>query len=172
MLIMNGIYLLLARRIENLKPLVLFQLVIDIVHYTLTVYKTGGGTSPFTFLYLMVIFSSAMIVTGKTAYLIAGITSLSFSGLQQNKQKQLKKANEVMTKKNETMLLLYRTSKSLNSYQQRTGRENRNESICHGAPGAERQKRGCYRNRQEFREWIHYRKRKSRPVTGRLRGRK
>ncbi len=168
MLIMNSIYLISVRRIKNLKPLVLFQLIIDIVHYTLTVYKTGGGTSPFTFLYLMVIFSSAMIVTGKTAYLIAGITSLSFSGiiffeavnilphqdffspfsglqgsssyliltwafsvfsffafaalaayligLQQNKQRQLKKANEVMMKKNKTMLLLYHTSKSLNSY--------------------------------------------------------
>ena len=78
MLIMNVIYLVLVRRIDNLKRLVMFQVIVDIVLYSLTVYKTGGGTSPFTFLYLMVIFSSAMMVTGRTAYLTAGITSLAF----------------------------------------------------------------------------------------------
>ena len=168
MLLLNGTYMLLVRKMENLRPLVIFQLMIDIVHYSLTVYKTGGGTSPFTFLYLMVIFSGAMLVTSKTAYLMAGITACAFSGivvfenigiiphqdffspysgldqersylllswiftvfslfafaalagyligLSQKKQRQLARANVVMKKKNETMLLLYRTSKALNNY--------------------------------------------------------
>ena len=168
MLIMNVVYLLLVRRVHNLRPLVFFQIIIDVVHYTLTVYKTGGGASPFTFLYLMVIFASAMIVTGKTAYLTAGLCSLSFTGivvlevlniiphqdffspyaglqasasylvltwlftvfslfafaalaaylitLSQRKELDLTQANQVMIRKNETMLLLYRTSKSLSSF--------------------------------------------------------
>jgi len=80
-LAMNLVYMVLVRRIRNLGPLVFFQLVIDVVHFTLTVYKTGGITSPFTFLYFIVIFSGAILVAGKTAYILAGLSSVLFTGI-------------------------------------------------------------------------------------------
>jgi hypothetical protein len=78
-LVMNIAYAVLVRKIQNIGPLVLFQLIIDVVHYSLTIYKTGGITSPFTFLYFLVIFSAAIIVTGKTAYIISGLCSVLFT---------------------------------------------------------------------------------------------
>ena len=172
-LLFNVIYTILVRKLENLKPLVLFQLMIDVIHFTLTIYKTGGVVSPFAFLYFIVIFSGSMLITGKTAYLIAGICSFLYSlmiilekrefimhqdffiplsGLEQNpsylilswsfaifsffafaalasyltglihrRERELKDANKTLNKKHETMLLLYRTSRALNS--SRTVRE-------------------------------------------------
>lgn len=167
-MVMNIVYMVLVRKIKNLGPLVLFQLIIDVVHFSLTIYKTGGITSPFTFLYFLVIFSAAIIVTGKTAYIIAGLCSAfftliivgvnrmiipnqdffsPFSGLDRNssyiiltwcfsifsffafaalaaylsnllhkRQMRLREANRVLERKNQTMLLLYRTSEALNAY--------------------------------------------------------
>jgi len=167
-LLMNLAYVVLVRRVKNLGPLVFLQLMIDVVHFSLTVYKTGGITSPFGFLYFFVIFSAAIVVAGKTAYIIAGVSSLfftfitiavnkglipnqdffsPFSGLERNssyiilnwsftifsffafaalasylinllhkKQNTLKQANIILSKKNNTMLLLYRTSEALSSY--------------------------------------------------------
>ncbi len=166
-LVMNLIYMALVRRVQNLGPLVFFQLIIDVIHFSLTVYKTGGITSPFTFLYFIVIYSGAILVAGKTAYIIAGLSSLLFTGItilvnrgllptqdffspftgfQENrsyitltwiftifsffifaalssyltnllhkKQRNLKDANRVLSKKNSTMLLLYRTGEALNT---------------------------------------------------------
>ncbi|MEW5814231.1 MAG: GAF domain-containing protein [Spirochaetota bacterium] len=116
----------------------------------------------------MVIFSSSILITGKTAFIIAALSSLLYSliimferlkliphqdyfspltglqhnpsyiiltwsfsvfsffafaalasylaGLLQKRQKKLAEANQVLDKKNKTMLLLYKTSKALNSY--------------------------------------------------------
>ncbi len=167
-LLMNVAYVILVRKVKNLGPLVFLQLMIDVVHFSLTVYKTGGITSPFAFLYFFVIFSAAIVVAGKTAYIIAGVSSLlftfiiiavnrhlipnqdffsPFSVLERNssyiiltwsftifsffafaalasyltnllhkRQNTLKQANLILSKKNSTMLLLYRTSEALNSY--------------------------------------------------------
>jgi hypothetical protein len=167
-LMMNGVYTVLVRKIRNLKPLVLFQLIIDVVHFTLTVYKTGGITSPFSFLFFFVIFSTSILVSGKASYIIAGLSALFYtlivvfevqgiiphqdffspftvlmgntsflvlswsfstfslfgfaaltsylSGLLHKRQRKLEEANKLMTRKNRTMVLLYRTSKALNSY--------------------------------------------------------
>lgn len=78
-LVMNIVYVILVRKVQNLGPLVLFQLIIDVVHFSLTIYKTGGITSPFSFLYFLVIFSAAILVSGKTAYIIAGLCSGLFT---------------------------------------------------------------------------------------------
>ncbi len=78
-LVMNIVYVVLVRKIKNLGPLVLFQLIIDVVHFSLTIYKTGGITSPFSFLYFLVIFSAGILVTGKTSYIIAGMCSALFT---------------------------------------------------------------------------------------------
>ena len=166
-LLMNIAYIVLVRKIKNLGPLVFFQLIIDVVHFTLTVYKTGGITSPFTFLYFLVIFSGSILVAGKTGYILAALSALLFTGitvlvnqgllpgqeffspfegfqgnrsyilltwiftifsffifaalssyltsLLHKKQVYLTQSNRVLSKKNRTMLLLYRTSEILNT---------------------------------------------------------
>tara|TARA_B100000614_G_scaffold229429_2_gene221821 strand:- start:257 stop:1432 length:1176 start_codon:yes stop_codon:yes gene_type:complete len=81
MLALNVVYGVLARRVRDLGPLVLFQLLIDVIHFSFTVYKTGAVTSPFTFLYFFVIFSGALLVSGRTAYLIAGISSVLYGAM-------------------------------------------------------------------------------------------
>lgn len=81
MLLLNVGYTVLARRVKDLGPLVLFQLLIDVIHFSFTVYKTGAVTSPFTFLYFFVIFSGALLVSSRTAYLVAGISSLLYGAM-------------------------------------------------------------------------------------------
>lgn len=78
-LLLNGIYSLLVRRLANLKPLIYFQLFIDTLHFTLTIYKTGGASSPLTFLYFGVIFAGAVLVSGKASYLTALVIACLYS---------------------------------------------------------------------------------------------
>lgn len=80
-MIMNLTYAVLLRRLENLKPLAFLQLLIDIFHFTVTVYKTGGITSPFPFLYFFVIFSASMLVSGKSAYFAAAGSTLFYAAV-------------------------------------------------------------------------------------------
>jgi hypothetical protein len=79
MLVLNVIYVIWSRRAERLGPLILFQLLIDVIHVTLTVYKTGGVASPFGFLYFYVIFEAAILKSGGAAFVIAGVSSALFS---------------------------------------------------------------------------------------------
>lgn len=79
MLILNLVYLLLNRRLTNLTPLVIFQLMIDVVHVTLTIYKTGGVSSPFSFLYFFVIFEAAILMSSWAAYVVAAVSAGLFS---------------------------------------------------------------------------------------------
>ncbi|GAB6089541.1 GAF domain-containing protein [Spirochaeta dissipatitropha] len=81
MLILNLLYLVLSRKVKDLRPLVLLQLFIDVVHFSFTIYKTGVITSPFSFLYFFVIFSGALLVSSRTAYLTATISSLLFAAM-------------------------------------------------------------------------------------------
>ena len=79
LLVLNVAYLWLARRLDDLRPLVLFQLLIDVIHITLTVYKTGGVASPFGFLYFFVIFEAAILRGGWSTWTVAAVSSLLFS---------------------------------------------------------------------------------------------
>lgn len=81
MLMLNVAYAVLSRRLADLGPLVLLQLLIDVVHFSFTIYKTGTATSPFTFLYFFAIFSGALLVSGKAPYLVAAISSLLYGAL-------------------------------------------------------------------------------------------
>ncbi len=81
MLALNLGYAILAKRLVDLGPLVVLQLMIDVVHFAFTVYKTGAVTSPFSFLFFFVIFSGALLVSGKTAYLVAGISSALYGAI-------------------------------------------------------------------------------------------
>ncbi|MFP4302218.1 MAG: GAF domain-containing protein [Alkalispirochaetaceae bacterium] len=167
-LLLNLTYTLLLRRLEDLRPLALLQLLIDIFHFTVTVYKTGGITSPFPFLYFFVIFSASMLVSSRSAYLAAAVSALFYggvlimtrfgllssqeffspfaglalndsytiltagftvislfafaalssylTGLLHNREKRLRRSNEVLAGKHASMLLLYRTTQAINAY--------------------------------------------------------
>ena len=167
-LILNIIYAVLVKRISNLQPLILFQLLIDVVHFTLTIYKTGSVVSPFSFLYFMVIFATSILLSSRATYLVAGIVGAFYSGmvlleflrliphqdffsplsgLQHNvsylalswsfsvlsyfafavlasyltgllrqRQAALAEVNSVLDRKVQTHLLLFRTSRALNSH--------------------------------------------------------
>ncbi|THB68595.1 MAG: GAF domain-containing protein [Spirochaetaceae bacterium] len=81
MLSLNLIYFVAVRKVKDVRPLVLFQLCIDAVHFTFTIYKTGAVTSPFTFLYFFVIFSGALLVSSRTAFFTAGISSVFYAAI-------------------------------------------------------------------------------------------
>ena len=78
-LVLNLVYIGLARRMHDLQPLILFQLLIDVLQVTLTVYKTGGVASPFGFLFFFVIFEAAILRSGAASYIIAAVSSAAFS---------------------------------------------------------------------------------------------
>lgn len=79
MLLLNLVYLGLARRMHDLRPLILFQLLIDVFQVTLTAYKTGGVASPFGFLFFFVIFEAAILRGGTASYIIAAVSSAALS---------------------------------------------------------------------------------------------
>lgn len=169
MLVLNLVYVALARRVRDLRPLILFQLLIDVFQVTLTVYKTGGVASPFGFLFFFVIFEAAILRSGKASYIIAAVSAASFSltalltsvgvlppqeffspftGLQRSqafvvlswafavasffgfaalaahltdllarRQRRLRLAYAIMKRRDATLMLMYRTSKALNSFE-------------------------------------------------------
>ena len=169
MLVLNLVYVALSRRMQDLRPLVLFQLLIDVFQVTLTVYKTGGVASPFGFLFFFVIFEAAILRSGAASYVIAAVSSAAFSlttllttlgilpqqdyfspltglqrgrafvvlswafsvagffgfaalaahltGLLARRQRRLRQAYQVMTRRHETLMLMHRTSKALNSFE-------------------------------------------------------
>jgi K+-sensing histidine kinase KdpD len=79
MLVLNLVYIGLARRVHDLRPLILFQLLIDVFQVALTVYKTGGVASPFGFLFFFVIFEAAILRSGSASYIIAAVSAAAFS---------------------------------------------------------------------------------------------
>lgn len=169
MLVLNLVYVALSRRMTDLRPLILFQLLIDVFHVTLTVYKTGGVASPFGFLFFFVIFEAAILRSGAASYIIAAVSSAAFSltallttlgvlppqdyfspftglqrseafvvlswafsvasyfgfaalaahltGLLSRRQHRLKVAYAIMKRRDATLMLMYRTSKALNSFE-------------------------------------------------------
>ena len=168
LLVLNLAYVGMARRATNLRPLILFQLLIDVIHMTLTVYKTGGVVSPFGFLFFFVIFEAAILRSGRAAFAIATISGVlyslttllerigwlphqdyfsplsglvrsdpfivltwafsiaSFFGfaalaaylteLLKRRQRRLHAAYGILTKRHETLMLLHRTTKALNTF--------------------------------------------------------
>jgi hypothetical protein len=70
---LNAACLLLVPKVRNLRTLVMFQLAIDALNFTFTVYKTGGVASPLGFLYYGVIFAAGLLLSGRGTFLVAGI---------------------------------------------------------------------------------------------------
>ncbi len=167
-LALNLLYARLVRRVRDVRPLIYLQLFVDILSFSLTVYKTGGAASPLTFLYFGAIFAAALLVSGRASFIIAAlsagmftlITSLERAGLIPHQSyftalnelpssiayqlltwlvtlaslfvmallasfltleirrthARLQEANAVLDRKIQTLLLLYRTVKTLSAH--------------------------------------------------------
>jgi len=66
------------RHQRDLHGLVLIQLSTDVLIFTSYVYRTGGVTSPFTFLYLLPIIAAAMLVSTRVSFGLAGFASHAY----------------------------------------------------------------------------------------------
>ncbi len=77
--LLNGAYYVALRRDMNLRAFVFLQLVVDVVLFTSYIYRSGGITSPFAFLYLMPIIAAAMLVSARAAVALAALSSLAYS---------------------------------------------------------------------------------------------
>jgi K+-sensing histidine kinase KdpD len=78
---LNALCLLLVGRVRDLRPLVLFQLAIDALNFTFTVYKTGGVASPLAFLYHGVIFAAGLLLGARGTFLVAGVCAALYLGI-------------------------------------------------------------------------------------------
>jgi hypothetical protein len=78
---LNTLALLLVRRTKNLAPLVLFQLAIDALNFTFTIYKTGGAASPLAFLYYGPIFAASLLAGTRATYAVAGLSAGLYAGV-------------------------------------------------------------------------------------------
>jgi hypothetical protein len=78
---LNALALLLVRRVANPAPLVLFQLAIDVLNFTFTVYKTGGAASPLAFLYYGPIFAASILAGTRAAFATAGLAASLYAAV-------------------------------------------------------------------------------------------
>ena len=76
---LNTAYWWALRRDIDLDAFVFAQLLVDIVLFASYVYRSGGVTSPFTFLYLLPIIAAAILISGRMAFVLAGLAALSWS---------------------------------------------------------------------------------------------
>jgi hypothetical protein len=72
---------LAASAARNLRPLVLFQLAIDALNFTFTLYKTGGVASPLAFLYFGVVFAAGLLLGGRGTFAVAGVCAALYLGV-------------------------------------------------------------------------------------------
>jgi hypothetical protein len=72
---LNALALFLVRRVRNIAPLVLFQLAIDALNFTFTIYKTGGAASPLAFLYYGPIFAASILAGTRATFATAGLSA-------------------------------------------------------------------------------------------------
>ncbi|MBN2532843.1 MAG: GAF domain-containing protein [Spirochaetales bacterium] len=78
-LLFNIIYKMLLKKKFNLRFLSYMQLFIDALHFSFTIYNTGGITSPFSFLYFCVILASAVLISGSATIFSALLSSILYS---------------------------------------------------------------------------------------------
>ena len=77
------IYLLLLNRTTRHTLFLYTQLIIDVFIATGIIYSTGGGASPFTFLYIFTIVAAAIAIARPASWVIASTTSICY-GLLMN----------------------------------------------------------------------------------------
>jgi hypothetical protein len=78
--LLNTIYFftLRMRPLSNLRAFVVLQLAVDVLLFTSYVYRSGGVTSPFSFLYLLPIIAGAILVSTSASMALAGVASASY----------------------------------------------------------------------------------------------
>jgi K+-sensing histidine kinase KdpD len=78
---LNALALFLVRRVRNIAPLVLFQLAIDALNFTFTIYKTGGAASPLVFLYYGPIFAASILAGARATFATAGLSAVLYTAI-------------------------------------------------------------------------------------------
>ncbi|MGD9014224.1 MAG: ATP-binding protein [Desulfobacterales bacterium] len=79
--VLSVVYGVVLKRIKNLSLFAFIQTSIDTIFATLIVFLTGGFASVFSFLYLVVIIYSSMLVPMRGTMVIAALCSLQFGAL-------------------------------------------------------------------------------------------
>lgn len=74
----NIVYQLALKKERNLQRFVFWQMAVDILLFSSYVYRSGGVVSPFTFLYLLPIIAGAILVSGRAAAGLAGLSVLCY----------------------------------------------------------------------------------------------
>lgn len=76
--LLNIIYLFMLGRIRSFVPFLYFQLAADLIIESGIIYHTGGVDSPFTFLYILTIISSVIIMQPGGGYVLASGASILY----------------------------------------------------------------------------------------------
>lgn len=76
--LLNIIYLFMLGRIRGFVSFLYFQLAVDLIIETGIIYHTGGVDSPFTFLYILTIISSVIIMQPGGSYVLASGASILY----------------------------------------------------------------------------------------------
>ena len=81
-LVLNLVYAYALRRGRfDLRKFVLLQLALDVLIFSAYLWRTGGVTSPFPFLYVLPILGAAMLLSPGAGVLMAGISSAGYLGV-------------------------------------------------------------------------------------------
>jgi len=72
------IYVILLKKLKNLTKLAYFQLLMDTVFITAIIYSTGGIESIFSFLYILTIINSSIILYRRGGMVIASSSSILY----------------------------------------------------------------------------------------------
>ncbi|MFT7624072.1 MAG: hypothetical protein ACI9WU_003258 [Myxococcota bacterium] len=78
---LNIAYGIRLRHAKDLRAFVLLQLVVDVAIFSSFVYRTGGVTSPFTFLFMLPVIAAAMLVSGRASAAVATWATVCYSAL-------------------------------------------------------------------------------------------
>ncbi|MBI5638318.1 MAG: PAS domain S-box protein [Nitrospinae bacterium] len=76
--LLNIVYLFTLGRIRSFVPFLYFQLAADLIIETGIIYHTGGVASPFTFLYMLTVISSVIIMQPGGSYVLASGASILY----------------------------------------------------------------------------------------------
>ena len=76
--IFSLLYFILLKLLKNYLWLAYVQIILDTIFVTLIIYITGGFSSIFSFLYLVVIIYSSILLFRKGSFLIAGVSSAKY----------------------------------------------------------------------------------------------
>ncbi len=76
--LLNIVYLFMLGRIRSFVSFLYFQLAVDLIIETGIIYHTGGVYSPFTFLYILTIISSVIIMQPGGSYVLASGASILY----------------------------------------------------------------------------------------------